>query len=146
MFKVLGLETRLKIIHLLRTSGPLGPKRMAAELGITTAAVSQHLRTLRQAGLVRATRRGCLVPYTLDETALEDSRRALDQVCRCECGHGHRQRVEPAELQSLDIETLRQYDKALRDEIVRVGERIKQLEKTIGPGNMGQGLPGTPGL
>ena len=48
MFKVLAVETRVKIIDLLKTEGPLGAKKISELLGITPAAVSQHLRILRQ--------------------------------------------------------------------------------------------------
>ena len=46
MFKVLAVETRVKIIDLLKTEGPLGAKKISELLGITPAAVSQHLRIL----------------------------------------------------------------------------------------------------
>ncbi len=46
MFKVLGVETRVKIIELLKSKGPLGVKAIAEKLSITPSAVSQHLRIL----------------------------------------------------------------------------------------------------
>ena len=54
IFKVLSVETRVKIIELLKAQGPLGAKDIGATIGITTAAVSQHLKILKQAGLVRS--------------------------------------------------------------------------------------------
>ena len=62
MFKVLAVETRVKIIDLLKTEGPLGAKKISELLGITPAAVSQHLRILRQVGLVRSERNGNWIP------------------------------------------------------------------------------------
>lgn len=57
LFKVLGSESRLRLLLLLdeqpRTVGAL-----AEAAGLSQPLVSQHLRTLRQAGLVSATRRG----------------------------------------------------------------------------------------
>ena len=44
MFKVLGVETRVKIIDLLKSQGPLGAKKIAEMVGVTTAAASQHLK------------------------------------------------------------------------------------------------------
>ena len=44
IFKVLSVETRVKIIELLKTQGPLGAKGIAATIGITTAAVSNTLK------------------------------------------------------------------------------------------------------
>ena len=40
-------------------------------------AVSRHLAVLREAGLVKATRKGQAVEYSLDAEALEDVVRAL---------------------------------------------------------------------
>ena len=42
MFKALAVETRVKIIELLKSEGPLGAKKIAELVGITPAAVSQH--------------------------------------------------------------------------------------------------------
>src|SRR4030067_1945809 len=83
MFKVLGVETRVKIIDLLKSEGPLGTKYISEKLGITPAAVSQHLRLLRQAGLVRNERKGYWIPYSIDEEALENCRKVLTDACTC---------------------------------------------------------------
>lgn len=62
LFKVLGSESRLGLLRLLgdapRTVGAL-----AETTGLTQPLVSQHLRTLRQAGLVTAERHGKEVTY-----------------------------------------------------------------------------------
>ncbi|MGB4778102.1 ArsR/SmtB family transcription factor [Microbacterium sp.] len=64
LFKVLGSESRLGLLRLIghepRTVGAL-----AEASGQSQPLVSQHLRTLRQAGLVRAIRRGKEVEYHL---------------------------------------------------------------------------------
>ena len=52
MFKALAVETRVKIIELLKSEGPLGAKKIAELVGVTPAAVYQHLKILRQAGFV----------------------------------------------------------------------------------------------
>ena len=72
MFKVLGVETRVKIIDLLKSQGPLGAKKIAEMVGVTTAAASQHLKILKQAGFVRSERNGYWIPYSIDEKALEN--------------------------------------------------------------------------
>jgi DNA-binding transcriptional ArsR family regulator len=77
IFKVLSVETRVKIIELLKGQGPLGAKDIAATIGITTAAVSQHLKILKQAGLVRSERKGYWIPYSIDEKAMENCRQIL---------------------------------------------------------------------
>ena len=40
MFKALAVETRVKIIELLKSEGPLGAKKISELLGVTPAAVS----------------------------------------------------------------------------------------------------------
>lgn len=66
LLKVVGDETRARILERLAASGELCVGALARQLGLTSSAVSQHLRLLRQAGLVRANRRGCWVHYSLD--------------------------------------------------------------------------------
>ena len=77
LFKALSVETRLRIIELLKSKGPLGAKKIAELIGVTPSAVSQHLRTLRHVGLVRSERKGYWIPYELDEQALESCRYEL---------------------------------------------------------------------
>jgi DNA-binding transcriptional ArsR family regulator len=71
-FKALSDPTRMRLIKLLGESGgALCVNALAHKLGVTQSAVSQHLRVLRQAGLVRGERRGYFVHYALDEDGLE---------------------------------------------------------------------------
>ena len=62
LFKVLGVNTRIRIIELLKQKGPLGANEMSEMLGITPSAVSQHLKILKHAGLVRNERKGIGYP------------------------------------------------------------------------------------
>jgi len=71
LYGVLAVESRLRIIKLLR-GGPLCVGALAARLDISQSAVSQHLRILRDAGLVAPERRGYFVHYRLNERALAD--------------------------------------------------------------------------
>jgi len=66
MCTALSVDTRVRIIQLLRER-PLCVNALAARLEITHSAVSQHLRVLREAGLVLPDRRGTWVHYRLDE-------------------------------------------------------------------------------
>ena len=126
MFKVLGVETRVKIIELLKAKGPVGVKDMAGVLGITPAAVSQHLKILRQAGLVRSERKGYWIPYSIDEEALEHCGQLLNQVCTCGCGGtGDFRKLE---LNESGLESLKDYEKELRNELKTVRERIRELD------------------
>ena len=72
-FKALGDETRLRLVALLARQEPeraMCVGRLAYELGVTDSAVSQHLRVLRDLGLVRAERRGYRLHYFLDSERL----------------------------------------------------------------------------
>jgi DNA-binding transcriptional ArsR family regulator len=87
LFKALGVETRLKIIELLKSRKSVGAKEIAEELGITTAAVSQHLKILRHIGLVNSRREGYFIPYSIDEKALEHCSMMMNDVCSCHQHH-----------------------------------------------------------
>ena len=126
MFKVLGVETRVKIIDLLKSQGPLGAKKIAEMVGVTTAAASQHLKILKQAGFVRSERNGYWIPYSIDEKALKNCRDVLTEICTCGCkGTGD---FKEKELCDASLESLRQYEKEMEKELRVVKERIKEIE------------------
>ncbi len=126
MFKALGVETRVRIIELLKDQGPLGAKNIGATIGITTAAVSQHLKILKQAGLVRSERKGYRIPYTIDEKAMENCRQILDEVCTCKCqGTG---KFRQSELERSNLASLKKYEEELKNELDTVQQRLKELE------------------
>ncbi len=126
MLKALAVETRIRIIDLLKSKGPLGAKNIAEMIGITPAAISQHLKILRQAGLVRSERKGYWIPYAIDEEALEDCRQVLNEVCTCGCqGTG---KFREKELKDSSLESLKKYEKELEKEIRIVRERVKEME------------------
>ena len=128
IFKVLSVETRVKIIELLKGRGPLGAKDISAMIGITTAAVSQHLKILKQAGLVRSERKGYWIPYSIDEKAMENCRQILNEVCTCGCqGTGKFREVES---KMSDLELLKEYEKELNNELSSVRQRLKELKST----------------
>ena len=126
IFKVLSVETRVKIIELLKAQGALGAKDIGATIGITTAAVSQHLKILKQAGLVRSERKGYWIPYTIDEKAMENCRQILNEVCTCGCqGTG---KFRESESERSNLESLKKYEEELRNELSTVRQRLKELE------------------
>lgn len=127
MFKVLSVETRVRIIDLLKSKGPLGVKNIAAELKITPAAVSQHLKVLRHAGLVRNERKGYWIPYSIDEKALEDCRSTLNEVCTCGC-EGSRRFKEQAKTE-VSLASLMKYKEELEEELNDVRERISEMRE-----------------
>jgi len=69
IFKVLSVETRVRMIEILKQR-PLCVNALACRLDITPAAVSQHLRILRDANIVKAERKGYFVHYRLNKTTL----------------------------------------------------------------------------
>ena len=69
----LGDPTRRAIFERLR-AGPLAVGELAAGLPVTRPAVSQHLKVLREAGLVRDRRDGTRRIYRLDPSGLDDLR------------------------------------------------------------------------
>ena len=126
VLKALAVETRVKIIDLLKSKGPLGAKNIAEVIGITPAAVSQHLKILRQAGLVRSERKGYWIPYAIDEEAMENCRQILNDICTCGCGGTGRFREK--ELNDSSLESLKRYEKELRNELRIVRERVNEIE------------------
>jgi DNA-binding transcriptional ArsR family regulator len=92
IFKALSDPTRLKLIKLLSDQSVtmcqgmcegqnfLCVNALAHKLGVTQSAVSQHLRVLRQAGLVSGERRGSFMHYFLDKDGLEKYKTALQQT------------------------------------------------------------------
>ena len=124
ILKVLAVETRVKIIELLKSQGPMGSKEMAGILGITPAAVSQHLKLLKHAGLVRRERKGYWIPYSLNEEALERCGQQLAEICTCGCeGTG---RWRERELAEASLETLKRFEQELQKELRQVQERIRE--------------------
>jgi ArsR family transcriptional regulator len=78
IFKALSDPTRLRLVKLLNEGrGSLCVNALARMLEVTQSAVSQHLRVLRQAGLVRGERRGYFVHYSLDQGSLEQYKAGL---------------------------------------------------------------------
>jgi len=123
---VLSVDTRVKIIELLKSQGPLGAKDISAAIGITIAAVSQHLKILKQAGLVRSERKGYWIPYSIDENAMENCRQLLTEVCTCGCkGTG---KFRESETESSNLESLKKYEEELRNELSIVQQRLNELE------------------
>jgi DNA-binding transcriptional ArsR family regulator len=67
----LGDPTRRAIFERLR-GGPRAVGELAAELPVSRPAVSQHLRVLKEAGLVTERRDGTRRLYRLDPSGLEE--------------------------------------------------------------------------
>jgi len=126
MFKALAVETRVKIIELLKSEGPLGAKKIAERVGITPAAVSQHLKILRQVGFVRSERNGYWIPYSIDEKTMQNCRDTLTEICTCGCKQIGDFRKK--ELNNSRLDSLKSYRRELENELKTVRERIRELE------------------
>jgi len=128
LFKVLSVDTRIRIIEILKQNGPLGANEMSEILGITPSAVSQHLKVLKYAGLVRNERKGYWIPYEIDPVALEKCGEFLSTVCTCGCeGTGQFREAELNEAED-KVAVLRKYERKLQEELKTVQTRIEDLE------------------
>ena len=77
--KALADETRLKLVDLLLTQDFCG-RAAAKRLGISEAAVSQHFKILKDAGLVLGEKRGYWTHYSVQTEALGEIRAELDRM------------------------------------------------------------------
>jgi ArsR family transcriptional regulator len=84
VFKALGDPTRLAIFKMLSANpeSKLCVCAIAARLQITQSAVSQHLRALKNAGLVTPNRDGFRVHYSVQPGRLKSVWSALESMSR----------------------------------------------------------------
>ena len=127
LFKVLGVDTRIRIIELLKNKGPLGANEMSEMLGITPSAVSQHLKILKHAGLVRNERKGYWIPYEIDPVALGKCGEFLSSVCTCGCKGTGKFREEELKKVENKIALMEKYEKDLLEELKKVRAQIEAL-------------------
>ena len=85
ILKVLSVETRVRIVQLLKGRA-LCVNALAARLDVTQGAVSQHLRIMRDAGLVIDEKRGYFVHYRLNEDTIAMWRVKIDKLLDVESG------------------------------------------------------------
>jgi DNA-binding transcriptional ArsR family regulator len=87
LFGVLADPTRLKLLRLLarqREPNALCVNALAWRLGVTQSAVSQHLRVLKSAGLVKGERRGYRVHYFINQEILMRAQQQIFSALRLE--------------------------------------------------------------
>jgi DNA-binding transcriptional ArsR family regulator len=83
LFGVLADPTRLKLLKLLtrqKEPNALCVNALACRLGVTQSAVSQHLRVLKSAGLVRGERRGYRIHYFINQEALDQAQQRISRM------------------------------------------------------------------
>jgi DNA-binding transcriptional ArsR family regulator len=66
----MGDPTRLHVLQIISRTGVICVSKIACMLNISQPAVSQHLKVLKNAGLVTAERKGYHVHYSLNEESL----------------------------------------------------------------------------
>ncbi|AYE34631.1 metalloregulator ArsR/SmtB family transcription factor [Clostridium septicum] len=72
VFKAVGDETRIKILVLLSKKN-ICAKGIARHLNISEAAVSQHIKILKDVNLITGYKKGYYVIYDLNKSVLEDA-------------------------------------------------------------------------
>lgn len=70
VLKALADESRMKIVTLL-LDHPRCVRGLARQLSLSEATISQHLKVLREAGLVIGERRGYFVHYAVERSVLQ---------------------------------------------------------------------------
>src|ERR1700745_866418 len=80
LFAALGDATRLSLLRRLSVEGPLSITRLSEGTGVTRQAITKHLNTLGDAGLVRHSRRGGERVWDLERKHLEKARAYLDHI------------------------------------------------------------------
>ena len=128
LLKVLSVESRIKILDLLRHRGPLGVNEMAQALSITPSAVSQHLKILRLAGLVRSERKGYCLPYHIDHAALSQCKELLAEECNCGCKGTCRAAKARTGGAGHDLATLTRRERELQRQLADVRAQITKMK------------------
>ena len=128
LFKVLGVASRIRIIELLKQKGPVGVLELSETLGLTPSAVSQHLKILKHAGLVRSERKGYWIPYDIDPDTLEQCGGLLSEVCNCGC-KARRSCEADSCMTTGELDHLREREHKLQEELDEVQARIRAMQE-----------------
>jgi DNA-binding transcriptional ArsR family regulator len=78
----LGDETRLRLISRLCDDGPMSITRLTRGTKVTRQAITKHLEVMREAGLVRNTRRGRERIWRLEQRRLKEARHWLELISK----------------------------------------------------------------
>ena len=80
VFRALSVPSRMQILLLLKSSGPLPVKTIAESLDMTSPAVSQHLKVLRDAGWIEGEISGPATCYTLTRKNITWFRKITEEI------------------------------------------------------------------
>ena len=86
--KALGHPVRLAIVQALSCRTPCSCGDFCDSLPLAQSTISQHLKILKDAGLIRLTREGTRSSYSLDAHALAETNRCLDAIAANALGAG----------------------------------------------------------
>ena len=93
ILKVLAVPARVRILQLLKGRA-LCVNALTARLDVTQGAVSQHLRVMREAGLVVDEKRGYFVHYRLNEDVLAQWQERIEALLKPQTGQDTRTKGE----------------------------------------------------
>ena len=80
-FKALSSDVRLEILSLL-AEGPLCVNALVSRLNVSQPAVSQHLKILENAGLVKGSKMGYRVHYSIIPGSFAECSAFLEKLSR----------------------------------------------------------------
>ncbi|MER7012569.1 metalloregulator ArsR/SmtB family transcription factor [Saccharopolyspora sp. NPDC000359] len=81
LFRAMGHPIRLGVLERLRQEGEICACDFTEHFGVSQPTISGHLRTLREARLVRTRRDGTQICYSLAPDALESVCRVSAALC-----------------------------------------------------------------
>jgi ArsR family transcriptional regulator, arsenate/arsenite/antimonite-responsive transcriptional repressor len=79
VLKALSDETRFRLLDLLLAKNLCG-RALAKQLGISEAAVSQHLKILKEAGILEGEKRGYWMHYSIQKETLKEIAQGLERL------------------------------------------------------------------
>jgi len=82
LFAALGDATRLRMTLRLSTEGPLSTARLSEGSEVTRQAITKHLESLAEAGLVHDRREGRERIWELEPRRLDRARECIDRISR----------------------------------------------------------------
>ncbi|RJP17380.1 MAG: ArsR family transcriptional regulator [Candidatus Abyssobacteria bacterium SURF_5] len=88
-FKALSSETRVRMVYLLKRH-TLCVGALSERLGVSQGAVSQHLRALREMGLVTPERHSYFLHYRLNEEAFGQWKEAIEWISQAGAALAHK--------------------------------------------------------
>ena len=80
VFAALGAPTRLTLVARLYQEGPLSITRLSERSPVTRQAITKHLHTLAEAGVINGVRAGRERIWQIETKRLERARRCLDEI------------------------------------------------------------------